>query len=96
MNAWLRCALAAGSVAFGWSAAVVRGGADRLLAPYRVGLTQFDYKNSPPEAIAYDLQTSFERGAPIPAIRPVIERNAFRTRDAAATVLAAHGIGMGA
>lgn len=75
-----------------WSAL----GPSQFLLTYGVGLAQFGYRNSPLEAIAYDLQASFERGTPIPNIRAVIEPHALRTRDVAAVVLAEHGIGMGA
>ena len=72
-----------------WSAL---GPADFLLT-YGVGLAQFGYASSPLEAIAYDLQATFERGAPIVDIKQSIERHAFRTRQSAAAVLARHGQG---
>ena len=69
-------------------------GASDFLLTYGVGLAQFGYENSPLEAIAYELQVSFERGAPIPAITDAIEQHALRTRGAAAALLAEHGVGM--
>lgn len=63
-------------------------GAPDFLLTYGVGLLQFGYENSPLEAIAYDLQASFERGMPIANVRQRIEAQAFRARDAAAAVLA--------
>jgi hypothetical protein len=67
-------------------------GASDFLLTYGVGLAQFGYENSPLEAIAYDLQASFERGASIPNITHAIEAHAFRAREAAAGVLAQHGV----
>jgi hypothetical protein len=67
------------------------GASDFLLA-YGVGLAQFGYENSPLEAVAYDLQASFERAATIPNIRYAIAAHAFRAREAAAGVLAQHGV----
>ena len=37
-------------------------GVDRFLLAYGIGLVQFGYRESPLEAIAYDIQTDFERG----------------------------------
>jgi hypothetical protein len=64
-------------------------GAPDFLLTYGVGLAQFGYEASPLEAIAYNLQASFERGAAIPGIRSVIESHAFQARDAAARLLGA-------
>jgi hypothetical protein len=67
-------------------------GASDFLLTYGVGLAQFGYENSPLEAIAYRLQAAFQRGAATPGIRSVIEEHAFKVRDAAAVVLAEHGV----
>ena len=69
-------------------------GPSDFLLTYGVGLAQFGYESSPLEAIAYDLQARFERGVGIADIKALIEHHAFRTREAAAAVLARHGIGM--
>src|SRR5688572_30831985 len=71
-------------------------GASDFLLTYGVGLAQFGYENSPLEAIAYELQASFERGAPIPDITDAIEQHAVRTRASATALLAEHGVGMDA
>lgn len=71
-------------------------GAPDFLLTYGVGLAQFGYRKSPLEAIAYDLQASFERGAPIPNLEASIKRHARQSRASAAAVLEQHGIEMSA
>lgn len=63
-----------------------------FLLTYGVGLAEFGYRRSPLEAMAYDLQASFERGVPIPNLKASIKRHACQTRASAAAVLEQRGI----
>ena len=71
-------------------------GPSDFLFTYGVGLAQFGYESSPLEAVAYELQTMFEREESIPSISTLIANHAFQTRKTAVATLAQYGIRMSA
>jgi hypothetical protein len=56
-------------------------GVDRFLLTYGAGVMQHGYAHSPLEAIAYDLQSEFDRGVPMPDLESTVTRHARETAD---------------
>jgi len=56
-------------------------GVDRFLLTYGLGVLERGYAHSPLEAIAYDLQSQFDRGVPLPNLESLVVGHA---RDSAA------------
>jgi hypothetical protein len=71
-------------------------GVDDFCLSYALGLLQHGYAKSPLEAMAFDLQSQFDRGAPVPDMAAAIVVHARRSRDEAAQVFRQHGLTMGA
>jgi hypothetical protein len=65
-----------------------------FLLTYALGFLQFGYERSPLEAIAFELQADFEQGTGGLSITEHVTRHALQTRDAAARVFRANGLGM--
>lgn len=75
-----------------WSALGVRS----FLLTYAVGIVQYGYKQSPLEAIAYDLQSKFEQQSVLKSVPQVVAQHAIEARNAVAAVFATKGLTMGA
>ena len=73
-----------------WNALGIRD----FLLTYAVGLIQHGYARSPLEAIAFDLQSHFERMTLRGFVDAQVERHAAAARDAAAALFDAHGLPM--
>jgi hypothetical protein len=69
-------------------------GIPAFLLTYAVGLLQHGYAQSPLEAIAFDLQMRFERGARLESVVDEVAQHAAATRDAATSLFRAHGLDM--
>jgi hypothetical protein len=54
-------------------------GVDRFLLTYGAGMMQHGYAHSPLEAIAYDLQSQFDRGVSMPDLESTVMRHARET-----------------
>jgi hypothetical protein len=54
-------------------------GVDRFLLTYGAGMIEHGYAHSPLEAIAYDLQSEFDRGVPMPDLEATVTRHACET-----------------
>lgn len=54
-------------------------GVDRFLLTYGAGLAERGYAHNPLEAIAYDLQSQFDRGLPIANVEAVVSAHARAT-----------------
>ena len=57
-------------------------GVDRFLLTYGAGVMQHGYARSPLEAIAYDLQSQFDRGVAIPDLEAIVTSHALETAAA--------------
>ena len=65
-----------------------------FLLTYAVGLIQHGYAHSPLEAIAFELQSRFERRVGIDRVVDPVARHAATARDATAELFQAHGLDM--
>lgn len=54
-------------------------GVDRFLLTYGLGVIERGYAHSPLEALAYDLQSQFDRGVPLPDLESLIAGHAQDT-----------------
>ena len=63
-------------------------GVDAFLLTYGAGVMQHGYAHSPLEAIAYDLQSQFDREMPIPGLEAMVAAHA---RETAATYASLFG-----
>ena len=70
-------------------------GVDDFVLTYGVGLLQHGYAHSPFEAMAFDLQSQFDRGLPITDAEAQIREQALRLRDGTADLFRQHGLVMG-
>jgi hypothetical protein len=71
-------------------------GVDHFLLSYGTGLLQLGYAHNPFEAVAFDLQSQFDRGMPIPDAAGMISAHARKTRDSTADLFRQHGLPLGA
>jgi hypothetical protein len=69
-------------------------GFGQFLMTYGLGIIQRDYRNSPLESIAFELQARFEHRQQLWKVYETVERHAISTRDAAADVFKQNGIDM--
>ena len=67
-----------------------------FLLTYAVGLAQYGYHQSPLEAIAYELQSKFERGTALTSVPQLVALHAVETRNAAAAIVEMNGLKLGA
>ena len=70
-------------------------GIEHFLLTYALGIVQFDYEQSPLEAIAYELQARFHQATELPNVVEYVERHAVENRDAAEAVFMQQGIEFG-
>ena len=71
-------------------------GVDEFLLTYALGVARHGYAQSPLEAIAYELQSRFERDETPGEVIDRVASHARRARDAAAEVFGRSGLTMGA
>lgn len=71
-------------------------GVDDFILTYGMGLIQHGYAQNPFEAVAFDLQSQFDRGEPIADIVGTVTTHSKRTREWAAEEFRRHGVAMGA
>jgi hypothetical protein len=71
-------------------------GPDDFLITCGLGLAQHGYAKSPFEALAYDLQSEFDRNVQVRDVAATVRANALNTRAWAAEVFRQHGVPMGA
>ena len=69
-------------------------GVDRFLLTYGTGLVEHGYARNPLEAVAYDLQSQFDRNVGMPNMEAAIVAHAHERRDAVAALFARHGLKM--
>jgi hypothetical protein len=69
-------------------------GVKRFLLAYALGILEFGYQESPLEAIAYQLQAEYERGAAMPPLFTAVSNHAKTEAERAARVFASHGLRM--
>jgi hypothetical protein len=68
-------------------------GFDEFLLTYGAGVLQHGYAGSPLEAMAFELQTQFDRGgAGLPGMADLVTTGALRARDSAAAAFRALGL----
>jgi hypothetical protein len=70
-------------------------GVDDFVLTYGVGLLQYGYAHCPFEAMAFDLQSQFDRGLAIEDARAHVRAHALRLRDETANLFRQHGLEMG-
>src|SRR5471030_2191381 len=70
-------------------------GVDDFVLTYGVGLLQYGYAHSPFEAMAFDLQSQFDRGLAIEDANGQIREQALRLRDQTADLFRQQGLEMG-
>jgi hypothetical protein len=70
-------------------------GVDQFMLTYAMGLLQHGYAHSPLEAMAYDLQSQFDRGLGINDAETLIRDHALTLRDLTADLFRRHGLVMG-
>ena len=70
-------------------------GVDGFILTYGLGLLQHGYAHSPLEAMAFDLQSQFDRGLAIGDANAQIREHAIRVRDQTAELFRQHGLEMG-
>jgi hypothetical protein len=67
-------------------------GVDRFMLTYGLGVVERGYAHSPLEAIAYDLQSQFDREIDIPDLEAVVSAHARAAWRHTASVLADHDV----
>jgi hypothetical protein len=67
-------------------------GVDGFILTYGVALLRHGYAKNPLEAIAFDLQSQFDRGQPIADAEEAIRRHALAVREQTADLFRAHGL----
>jgi hypothetical protein len=70
-------------------------GVDQFMLTYAMGLLQHGYAHSPLEAMAYDLQSQFDRGRVLADAEALIRDQALALRDLTADLFRQHGLVMG-
>jgi hypothetical protein len=69
-------------------------GVDRFLLTYGIGVLQHGYAHNPLEALAYDLQSQFDRSLPIPNLEANVEAHAREMYTEASTLFERHQLPM--
>lgn len=71
-------------------------GMEDFLLTYALGVAHHGYAQSPLEAMAFEAQSTFERGLQLPGLIEAVQARARETRDKAAAVFRTAGLRLGA